>query len=166
MSEQLAASKSSGGHATLARMAGEWEGTIATWFEPDSIADQSPIRGTIRTIMDGRFLLHEYTSSFGGKPTEGMVIYAYMLAYNRFQSAWIDSFHTGTAIMFSEGEKDSARLDVLGHYDYVTPEFQQTWGWRTAIEQPEENKMIITAYNITPDGAEQKATETVYTRIK
>ena len=44
-----------------------------------------------------------------------------------FQSTWIDSFHNGTAIMFSEGRKGNDSFTILGSYAYTTPEMEQHW---------------------------------------
>ncbi len=166
MSEKFETSKTTGVHAQLARMAGEWTGTTKVWFEPGVLGDESPVKGTMKLILGGRFILHEYTGSLGGNPLEGMAIYGYHLGLGKIQSAWIDSFHNGSAIMFSEGKRDTKDMDMLGGYAYVTPETEQYWGWRTTIDINHDDELIITAYNISPEGEEVKATETIYTRVK
>ena len=166
MSAKFEESKLTGMHSQLAKLVGEWEGTATTWFEPHKIADQSPVRGSIRSILDGRFVLHEYTGSWGGKPLEGLAIFGYHLELKKWQSAWIDSFHNGAAIMFSESGRNEDKLNVLGSYAYVTPEMEQHWGWRTEIDVLQEDEIRLTAYNISPEGEESKATETMYKRVK
>ncbi len=165
MSEKWQNSKTTGVHFQLSRLAGEWVGTTKVWFEPDKIADESPVRGSMRSILDGRFIMHEYKGSFGGKPLEGIAIFGYHLEQEKIQAVWIDSFHNGTALMFSEGKKGDRRLSMLGSYAYITPDMEQHWGWRTEIEMLNDDEVKITAYNISPEGEEAKATETLYKKI-
>ena len=166
MSQKLETSKANGVHAQLSRLTGSWEGTTTVWFEPDKFADQSPVKGTMRLILDGRFILHEYKGSFGGTPLEGMAIFGYHLETGKYQTAWIDSFHNGTAVMFSESKRSEERFNVLGSYEYVTPEVDVKWGWRTELEIVSADELRITAYNVTPEGVEAKATETIYKRAQ
>src|SRR4051812_1210651 len=91
-------SKEGGIHKRLEALIGTWTGATKTWFEPNVIADESPMQGTIRPILGGRFLMHEYQGSLNGDLFEGMAIYGFDLANNRFECAWVDTFHMGTAM--------------------------------------------------------------------
>lgn len=155
-------SKTEGVHKQLEALTGSWKGVTKTWFEPNVVADESPMQGTIRPTLGGRFLLHEYQGSLNGEPFDGLAIFGFDLANNRFESAWIDSFHMGTGMMLSKGTSSPLGFSVLGSYG--SPEYPEPWGWRTTVELTNPNELVITAYNISPEGQEDKATETVYTR--
>ncbi len=162
--DKFGISKTSGIHYQLGLLEGEWQGTTKTWFEPDQLGDESPMQGTMKPILDGRFMLYQYEGSLGGKTFEGIAIIGFSISNDKFQMAWVDSFHMGTGIMFSEGKKPDKLFSVLGNYG--GGEMPEPWGWRSEIELKDKDSMIITAYNITPTGEESKATETLYTRKK
>ncbi|MGH8758198.1 MAG: DUF1579 domain-containing protein [Burkholderiales bacterium] len=158
------ASTAEGGtHRRLAQLAGEWQGTTRVWFDPaQPPASETPQRGSIRAILGGRFLLHEYETSVGDDAHQGLAIYGAHLDANAFESAWVDSFHTGTSVMFSVAASKS-RYSVLGSYG--DGQGGPRWGWRTDIDQPDADTLLITMFNITPQGDEAKAVETRYRRV-
>lgn len=161
--DALKASQAPGGaHHALARMVGSWHGTARVWFERDELVDESPVRGTIRAALGGRFVIHEYHGAFGGQPIDGLAVIGRHLDAERHEIAWIDSFHTGSSILWSTGAGADGRLDVLGRYG--GHDGSPSWGWRSTIEQPDDDTLILTAWNISPEGEEVKATEIVYRR--
>lgn len=161
MSEKFEISLKNGTHHELNRLDGEWRGVSRVWFEPNILADESACMGTIRSVLNGMFIIHEYRTSLQGKPVEGIAIIGHSLGENKYQSAWIDSFHNGTAIMFSENNKPQMPFSVLATYGDVPK-----WGWRTKIEIHNNDKFTITMFNIAPEGKDEKAVEVEYERLK
>jgi hypothetical protein len=157
-------SKESGPHLRLASLVGSWTGTTQTWFEADILADESPMRATATLLMDGRFLNLDYEGVLSGKPFEGKMIWSYDLGNDKCQCSWIDTFHMGTAIMHSEGAETGNGFVVTGQYGWTG--IPAPWSWRTELEIINSEKFILRAYNISPEGEEAKATETIFHKIK
>lgn len=148
----------------LAGLVGEWEGQTRTWFEPGQLAAEAPNRGTIRALRGGQFVIYEYESEIEGQPTHGLAIYGYNHFTKEWESAWVDSFHMNTNMMISTGPLAEQKLSVLG--SYAVAGGGPPWGWRTEIELLDPDHLLITAYNLSPQGEEAKALETDHIRRK
>lgn len=151
-------------HHFLAQLAGTWKGTSKLWLEPDKLADESPVLGSIQLLLDGRFALYLYQGSIEGELQHGMFTFGYNTTLEQFEASWVDSFHNNTAIMFCTGDAIENGFFVLGHYP--DPSNGPDWGWRTEVEMVDANHLSITAYNIHPEGSEFKATEAKLTRVR
>lgn len=154
-------------HRLLARMVGEWEGVYRLWFERDMLASESTQRGCLRSVLGGRFLLHEYTWDFDGRGYAGLALLGHHLDERRWECAWVDSFHTGTSILSSRAAQPDgpAYFAVLGDYGDGRHPPGPRWGWRTEIEQPDDDRLVIVMTNISPAGEEAKAVEVDYRRV-
>lgn len=149
-------------HHFLAQLAGNWKGTSKLWLEPDKLANEAALVGTIQLILDGRFALFLYQSSIEGEAQHGMFTFGYNTLLDRYEASWVDSFHNNTANMFCTGDAKDSGFFVLG--SYPDPGGGPDWGWRTEV-QLNGGELVITAYNITPEGEEAKATEAVLKKV-
>ncbi|PHR94816.1 MAG: hypothetical protein COA78_31505 [Blastopirellula sp.] len=148
----------------LKKLIGKWEGNCQTWFEPGKLSDESKVTGEIVSVFEGRFIRHQYLGSMQDNRRQGEELIAFNSVTQKYQISWVDDFHMNYAILFSEGEATQQGFTVLGHYDIAAD--QPRWGWKTEYQLIDHQHLTMIAYNITPDGQEAKATETIYTRIE
>ena len=151
-------------HHFLAQLVGSWKGTAKLWLEPDVLADESPVLGSIHLVLEGRFAIYLYQGAIEGEPQHGMFTFGYNTTLDQYEGSWLDSFHNNTAIMCCVGKPKERGFWVLG--TYPDPAGGPDWEWRTEVELLDREHLTLTAYNLSPEGLESKAVETVLTRIK
>jgi hypothetical protein len=154
--------QSSPAHQFFCQLLGEWEGSTRTWFQPNQEPDVNQWRGVFTSLLDGRFVMHEYTGSLGEDSLHGYCIFGFNTMRSQYEVAWIDQFHMDTGMMFSSGKKTEHGFSVLG--SYAIGGNQPDWSWRTDIRFVDD-QLTISAYNITPDGQEHLGIETNYHRV-
>jgi hypothetical protein len=137
---------------------GEWTGVYRLWLEPGVLHSESPARGTIRPVLNGRYVVHDYVWDEQGIPQQGTMLLG-SDGDEAWHMAWIDTWHTGRSIMACKGEV-GPDVSVVGSYDGDG----QTWGWRTMWAMPDPDRLVVEAWNVSPQGKEDKATETTYER--
>jgi hypothetical protein len=151
-------------HHFLAKLVGGWIGISRLWLEPDVLTDESPVQGSIQLVLGGRFALYLYQGSVEGESQQGIFTFGYNTLSDQYEASWLDSWHNNTAIMFCVGSAKENGFSVLG--GFPDPSGGPDWGWRTEVELLDNDHLTITAYTISPEGDETKATESILTRVK
>jgi hypothetical protein len=140
---------------------GGWQGT-STLKDPHSGTDDtSPSTAIVTPVLGGRFVRIDYTWSYGDKPQEGSLLIGYQRKAEKATAHWIDSFHNSDKVMACAGPvADGGPLSVRG--SYAAPPGPD-WGWRIDV-LPEGDTLRIVHYNVWPEGKEELAVDSSYTR--
>ena len=149
-------------HEKLTRLVGDWKGTnrLHTTWMPVKL-HESNSTASVRSRMNGQFLTIEYTWAYEGSAEEGMLILGCDPHSDAVQAVWTDSWHSKDILMLCNGEIDGdGKISVFG--TYAVPDYPD-WGWRTEIT-PGDNEFRYAMYNVTPEGEEEIAVETDFTR--
>ncbi len=150
-------------HALLAGFAGRYSGPSKLILDPSTPVEESTIDMVAESILGGRWLRLGYQGTAMGKPHAGEMLFGSPPDAGEVEMAWVDSFHTGLAIMPSRGRSNRGdAIDVLGGYG--PPE--QRWGWRTVLRRTSPAALVLEAYNITPQGEEMLAIEWRLARVE
>ncbi len=149
-------------HQRLARICGGFRGTAKTFLEPGAAPIEAAWEGRVAAILGGRFVRFAYRSSVGEKPIAGEMVIAFESSEKLWRISWVDSFHTGTAILVSVGAGGAA-IDVRGTY-FAAPGHPH-WGWRTVVDDTQAERLGIRMYNVSPEGEEDLGVDIELTRV-
>jgi hypothetical protein len=160
----------------LHRLAGDWSGSDRLWFRPDELANESRTSVFARPTLGGRALVYEYGWTMGDEDQHGTLLVTPV--DGGAQAAWIDTFHTGGTIMslssaalaasvlgpVSEPDLDAAvepLCDLLGSYDGDGV----AWGWRMRLVLPDHDRLVVSQWNVSPEGEQLLAVLGQYERV-
>ncbi len=146
----------------LSDLVGSWNGTnqLHVPWMPEKLKESGSV-ATARSKMNGQFLSIEYTWSFDNDPQEGLLIVGSDPKSDAVQAVWTDSWHSKDVLMLCNGKVTAeGGISVTGFY--AVPD-NPDWGWRTELT-PNQNGFRYTMYNVSPEGVEELAVETQFTR--
>jgi len=99
----------------LETLVGDWEGVYNLWLEPGTLRGESAVRATIRSVLKGRYVVHDYEWADQGAPQQGTMLLG-QDGESVWQMAWVDTWRTGRSIMSCTGAA-SPEATGLGSYD-------------------------------------------------
>lgn len=141
-------------HARLARLAGDWSGVAKTYLDPAKPPVEARWEGRMASVLGGRFLRFEYRSDIQGAPIAGELLIAFESGEKLWRMSWVDSFHTGSAILVSTGDGGAEASPVSVSGTYFAAPGHPHWGWRTELGDREPEQLVIRMFNVSPEGQE------------
>lgn len=88
-------------HARFAEMVGEWTCELEDYTSGQVVKSEG--KSKMYLVMDGRYLMQEFSGNMGGMEFKGMGLTGYNNQTKKFQEIWVDNM--GTAIFVSEGTR-------------------------------------------------------------
>ncbi len=149
-------------HSALMRLAGHYTGQVQVHLDPQAAPDFASGELHATALFGGRWLRLEQLGQVAGKPHAGEMLLGYHNDQQQYELCWVDSFHTGSAMMWSTGPAATdGIIRVTGSY-LAGPE---RWGWRTEFHLTGEGRFTLRAVNISPAGDEYPAITAEWTRV-
>jgi hypothetical protein len=147
----------------LANYVGTWSGTnnlYLSWLPEPLRQSESTLNVSLKA--NRQFIAFEYMWTYEGEPQEGIILLGGDTKSNAVQTVWTDSWHSSHTMIVSDGNVNAdGSVSVKGNYQV---EGHPDWGWRTDII-PAGEKLRIVMYNVSPEGDEELAVETEYTKV-
>lgn len=150
-------------HQALKGLSGTWKGTNRLNFGSYGNVPilESPSTAKVVERVGGQALEIAYTWEYEGKQKEGFLLIDGSADSDAVKAVFTDSFHLAHDLMKCEGSATpEGGINVTG--TYVVPGHPE-WSWRTEII-PANDSFKYVMYNVSPEGEEEWAVETEFTR--
>lgn len=152
-------------HAALKRSVGEWTVATRMWMDPGA----EPIAGkgtaTVSEMLGGKWLRQDYHGDMMGTPFDGQLISGYDTIAKRYVAVWVDSFSTAMGCMTGESNDGGKTITYRQHLE-LSPMTGGPVDFRYVITVQSDDQHTMEHYVHPQGGAEVKAMELVYTRVK
>lgn len=146
----------------LVALVGKWQGTNKLWLDPATSAKESNSVLLVSLAARKKFAMFQYTWADEGEEQEGLLIIGSAGQSFQAQVIWADSWHMQDKYMVCNGSMESnGGFLVSGTYEAPPG---PDWGWRIMVTPLDMDTLQLNMYNVTPDGQEFLAVETIYRR--
>ncbi len=152
-------------HKQFEKMVGVWDAEAKFWMNPAAPPQTSTGVSNFKTILGGRYLVHEYDGTAFDAPFKGMGITAYDKFRQEYIDVWFDDMSTG--MMISRGTADKSGKVITYHGTMDDPmSGTKDMPVRTVITAVDDDTQKMQMYYVNPDGEDFMNMEIVYTRRK
>jgi hypothetical protein len=150
-------------HKLLQKMVGKWTLSMKSWMAPNQPPTESTGTAECKSLLGDRFVQTTVTSSFMGKPFNGIGTTGYDKAKKKFVGTWIDSMSTG--FMHSEGTPDASGKVITTQAVATDPVTGKESRMRI-VEKWESDDKLVEEFFEKRGGKEAKTMEITYSRAK
>ncbi len=148
-------------HQYLMQSVGDWTSVSEMWMVPGQPSMPTTGRGTIKSIMDGRYVVEEVDGEGMGMQWQGMGVRGYDNLKKKFIAVWLDSM--GTGVMVMEGRQSGGVINYRGMGpDVMTGEYVPM---RFVEKMIDKDNYEFEMFGPGPDGKEFRTMRMHYTRV-
>lgn len=149
-------------HASLAKLAGEWDRIVK--FVGQTGANAAPSSGTCTFSVElgGRFVVEKSHDVVFGRPVDGLRIYGYNDATKQYEMARMYTMSNGITLMKGASSDGGNTIEFSGE----TGSGARTMPLRAHFRQTDADHFSVTMSTNGPDGKDAPFQETDYTRKK
>lgn len=162
--QRAAAGSSDAEHASLAKLAGEYDRVIKFVGQTGANAAPSPGTSKFSVVLGGRFILEESHDTVFGRPVEGLRIYGYNDATKQYEMARMYTMSNGITLLKGVSSDGGKTIDFGGEAD--TPSGKGKMPLHALFVQTDDDHFTVTMATVGADGKEAPFQETDYTRKK
>lgn len=148
-------------HAKLKGMEGNWDAAVKMYMSPGAPTEGKAISSR-KSIMDGRFIVEDYSGDFMGMPFKGMGIFGYDNVQKKYVSTWLDNM--GTGIMHSTGTVDATGKVFTYTGESADPMTGKMVKMTMVTTIVDDKKHTFVMNGPGPDGKDMKMMEITYTK--
>jgi len=166
MAEWMANANPSEHHAKLDPFVGNWDVTTHYWMAQGAPPQVSSGTSKVKWILDGRFLIEKFTSSFAmpgmeAQEFKGFGMTGYDNAKGEYIATWSDTM--STMMVSSTGQFDDSSQTLTLHNSFDCPmDGPCNMRMTLTVVGPDEVKMQ--AFKTPESGEEAKVMEVIYKR--
>ncbi len=146
-------------HAEFAKGVGTYDVTGKMWSAPGGPAATMNAEATVEVILDGRYLLEHFSSTFQGMPFKGVLLMGYDNVAQQYWNLWIDSMSTGYSLATGEEDAEGAIAMAGTMRDVMTPKGRP---YRSVTRHDADGSFTVSMYDSLPDGSEFQVMELNY----
>ncbi len=104
-------------HQDLMKAVGNYKLSMVMKWSPDSPEEKSEGTSKIVSILDGRFLMEETTSSMMGQSYKGIGMIGYDNTKKQYFTTWFDSMSTGPTTLYGDSKDSGKTITYAGDMD-------------------------------------------------
>jgi len=132
-------------HSHFNNSAGNWDVTGKMWMEPGQPPVETTGTATFEVLLGGRYLKHDYSSSFMSMPFNGIGIAGSDNLKQEHFSIWIDDFSTGTLVSTGSCTDNCSVITEYGEYPELDGSVKK---YKSVVSKIDEDHFTLEMYEV------------------